>query len=165
MKTLITAILLLISCIAKAPAQSLGNSCMDKFELAVALIKRFEGWHTSRHYPYIGYGHRIQPGEHFHLPLTRRQADILLRNDLRKLCRIFSYLGKDSLLIATLAYNVGPGTLLGSSTRPKSTIVRKLERGDRNIRSDYLRYCRYNGKAIPSIRNRRMAEFRLLWEE
>ena len=165
MKTLITSILLIIICIAKAPAQSLGNTCMDKFELAVALIKHFEGWHTSRHYPYIGYGHRIQPGEHFRLPLTRRQADTLLRNDLRKLCRIFSYLGKDSLLIATLAYNVGSGTLLGSSTRPKSILIQKLERGDRNIRSDYLRYCRWNGKIVPSIKKRRMAEWQLLREE
>ena len=165
MKTLITAILLLITCIAKSPAQSLGNTSMDKFELAVALIKHFEGWHGSRHYPYIGYGHRIQPGEHFRLPLTRRQADTLLRNDLRKLCRIFSNLGKDSLLVATLAYNVGPGTLLGSSTRPKSTLIRKLERGDRNIRSDYLCYCRWNGKVVPSIRKRRMLEYQLLWEE
>ena len=187
MRTL-TTILLLIVCIAKAPAQSLGNSRMGKFafsapfsrsaekvnslcsrstkrfELAVALIKRFEGWHASRQYPYIVYGHCIQPGEHFRLPLTRRQADSLLRNDLSKLCRIFSYLGKDSLLIATLAYNVGPGTLLGSATRSKSDLIRKLERGDRNIRSDYLRYCRWNGKVVPSIRKRRKVEFQLLYE-
>lgn len=162
MKTL-TVILLLILCIAKAPAQSLGNSRMDKFELAVALIKHFEGWHGSRHYPYIGYGHRIQPSEHFRLPLTRRHADIVLRSDLRKLCRIFSYLGKDSLLIATLAYNVGPGTLLGTATRPKSSLIQKLERGDRNIRSDYLQYCRYNSKAMPSIRKRSIVEYQVLF--
>lgn len=164
MRTIIT-ILLLIICTAKAPAQSLGNSRIDSFDLAVAIIKHFEGWHDSRHYPYIGYGHRIQPGEHIRLPLTRRQADRLLRSDLRKLCRLFSYLGKDSLLVATLAYNVGSGTLLGTATRPRSTLIRKLEQGNRHIRSDYLRYCHWNGKIVKSIRKRRMVEWELLWEE
>ena len=27
------------------------------FEKAVACIKEFEGWHSAKHYPYIGYGH------------------------------------------------------------------------------------------------------------
>ena len=29
----------------------------ELFDKAVALIKEFEGWHSAKHYPYIGYGH------------------------------------------------------------------------------------------------------------
>ena len=32
-----------------------------RFEEAVRLIKRYEGWHGN-HLPYIGYGHRLLPG-------------------------------------------------------------------------------------------------------
>ena len=39
--------------------------------------------------------------------MTKRQADALLRKDLRKFCAMFQQFGKDSLLLATLAYNVG----------------------------------------------------------
>ena len=38
--------------------------------------------------------------------MTKRQADVLLRKDLRKFCAMFRQFGKDSLLLATLAYNV-----------------------------------------------------------
>ena len=38
--------------------------------------------------------------------MTKRQADALLRKDLRKFCAMFQQFGKDSLLLATLAYNV-----------------------------------------------------------
>lgn len=30
---------------------------MRLFERAVACVKYFEGWHTDRKHPYIGYGH------------------------------------------------------------------------------------------------------------
>ena len=35
--------------------------------------------------------------------MTKRQADALLRKDLRKFCAMFRQFGKDSLLLATLA--------------------------------------------------------------
>ena len=41
--------------------------------------------------------------------MTERQADALLRSDLRKLCAMFRGFGRDSLLLAALAYNVGCG--------------------------------------------------------
>lgn len=31
-----------------------------QFEMAVACIKHFEGWHTTKNYPYVGYGHQLQ---------------------------------------------------------------------------------------------------------
>lgn len=33
------------------------------FETAVEIIKKYETLHTPRNWPYIGYGHRVLPGE------------------------------------------------------------------------------------------------------
>ena len=78
------------------------------FERAVRCTKYFEGWHLEKHYPYVGWGHKILPGERYSArTMTKRQADVLLRKDLRKFCMMFRQFGKDSLLLATLAYNVG----------------------------------------------------------
>lgn len=134
-------------------------------ELAVACIKKYEGWHTERHYPYIGYGHKIQKGERFPKVLTGKEADLLLRSDLRKLCRVFRKYGKDSLLLAVLAYNVGIGRVLGNKTRRKSRLVRLLECGKRElIFREYVAFRRYNGKIVRSIERRRKMEFLLLYE-
>ena len=70
---------------------------------------------------------------------------------------------KDSLLLATLAYNVGYGTLMGNANHPKSRLIQKIESGDRNIHNDYIRFCCYNGKVVPSIRKRRKVELLLLF--
>ena len=95
--------------------------------------------------------------------MTKRQADALLRKDLRKFCAMFRQFGKDSLLLATLAYNVGPYRLLGSGKIPKSTLIRKLEAGDRNIYREYIAFCNYKGKRHAMLLKRRKAEFALLY--
>ena len=103
MRIIITIIKFVLT-IAVAPAQSHGIYQLPPFERAVCCIKFFEGLHQAQDYPYIGYGHRIQPGEHFRLPLTRKQADALLRHDIRKLCKMFRSYGKDSLLLSKPKY-------------------------------------------------------------
>lgn len=76
---------------------------------------------------------------------------------------LFRKYGKDSLLLAVLAYNVGPYKILGDKKHPKSKLLQKIERGDCNIESDYLDFCQWKGKPIVSIRRRRMVEFSLLY--
>ena len=138
----------------------------DKFSLAVECVKRFEGWHgEKKHWPYIGWGHKVLPGEKFTNGITKAQGDSILREDLRKLCRMFSYLGRDSLLAAVLSYNVGPYRLKGYGKRPKSRLLKKLESGDRNIYKEYVSFRCYKGKVVPSIERRRKVEFMLLFEE
>lgn len=132
------------------------------FESAVVCIKRYEGMHDSRHLPYVGYGHKLLPGESFPA-MTESIADSLLRADLRKKCAAFRHFGKDSLLLGVLAYNVGESRLLGYGDHPKSRLIRKLEAGERDIRAEYTAYCHYRGKAAPSIRRRREEEFKLLF--
>lgn len=65
--------------------------------------------------------------------------------------------------IMCLAYQVGPYRLLGYGKMPKSTLVRKLESGNRDIFADFVKYCHYKGKKIPSIERRRKEEYERLF--
>lgn len=149
----------------KALSQSLhGIKGLPPYERAVLIIKHYEGWHGKKDYPYIGYGHQIQPGENLRYPITEAQADSLLRSDLTKLCAMFRKYDADSLLLACIAYNCGPARLLGDGKRtPKSRLLRKLDQGNRDIFAECLTFCRYKGRPIPSIRRRRWVEYHLLF--
>ena len=149
-----------------SPSQSdLGIFALPPFERAVRCIKYYEGWHDIRkNYPYIGWGHRILPHEKFRKNLTLQQADSLLRSDLRKLCTLFRKYGRDTLLLAVLAYNVSPYKILGNGKFPKSRLLQKIEQGERNIRREYLDFCRYQRRKIASIHRRRQTELLLLYK-
>ena len=144
-----------------------GSGSSDKqdslFEKAVRCVKKHEGWHTSRNHPYIGWGHKRLPGEKLTADLTEAQADSLLRSDLKKRCVTFRRFGKDCLLLAVLSYQVGEYRLLGSGRIPKSNLIRKLERGDRNIYKEYVSFRKWKGKIVHSIERRRRHEFALLY--
>lgn len=145
--------------------RDLGIFALPPFERAVRCIKYYEGWHDiKRNYPYIGWGHRILPHEKFRTNLTFQQADSLLRSDLRKLCTLFRKYGRDTLLLAVLAYNVGPYKILGNGKFPKSRLLQKIEQGERNIRREYLDFCRYQRRKIASIHRRRQTELLLLYK-
>ena len=133
-------------------------------ERAFLCTRYFEGWHDQSCYPYLGWGHRLQPGEKYSArTMTKRQADALLRKDLRKFIAMFRRFGADSILLGTLAFNVGPAKLLGGNGYPKSTLIRKLEAGDRNIYREYIAFCNYKGKRHAMLLKRRKAEFALLY--
>ena len=114
-------------------------------------------------YPYVAYGHRIRKGEKFPVSLTESEGDSILRKDLRKCVRCSVIWERIRFLVACLAYQVGPYRLLGYGRIPKSTLIRKLEAGNRDIYADFIRYCHYKGKKIPSIERRRKEEYRLLF--
>lgn len=166
------AIMAVVMCLCQAvQAQTAANGQsgmgifqLPLFERAVRCIKYYEGWHDiKRNYPYIGWGHCVQPHERFKKNLTREQADSLLRSDLRTFCGMFRKYGKDSLLLAALAYNVGPYKILGDKRLKKSRLLQKIERGERNIEKEYMDFCRWKGKVVASIRRRRCTELRLLY--
>ena len=138
----------------------------DRFSIAVECVKRFEGWHgEKKHWPYVGWGHKVLPGERFTNSITKAQGDSILRADLRKLCRMFSYLGRDSLIVSVLAYNVGCSRIKGYGKIPKSRLLKKLESGDRDIYKEYVSFRCYKGKVVPSIERRRKVEYMLLFEK
>lgn len=132
---------------------------ISDFEQAVQIIKKYEGLHQSRHWPLVGYGHKVLPGEKFNRnrPLSEAEAEALLRKDLLKNCAVFREYGADSLLLGTLAYNIGSGAA------KRSPVAAKLRAGNRDIRESYLAHSRYRGKQITSIRNRRIEEFDALF--
>lgn len=132
---------------------------LPPFERAVLIIKKFETLHKPKHWPYVGYGHQVQPGEPYRrgVQLTERQADALLRKDLSKFCALYSQYGKDSILLACLAYNCGPGVV------NKSSVLKKLKVGNRDIFKAYTAHCRYKGKFHKQLHQRRMTEFFVLF--
>ena len=88
---------------------------LPPFERAVLIIKYYESLHRPEHWPTIGFGHVVQPGEPYSkgVQLTERQADALLRKDLRKFCAMYRSFGADSLLLACVSYNCGPAKIIG----------------------------------------------------
>jgi GH24 family phage-related lysozyme (muramidase) len=131
---------------------------LPPFERACLIVKYYETLHINQG-NVIGYGHVIQPGEPFrnNLRLTEKQADALMRHDLKKFCAIFREYGSDSLLLGCLSYNVGPQRVL------KSNMLRKLRSGNRDIFTDYLSFCHYQGKMHKGIRRRRYVEYKMLY--
>ena len=137
---------------------------LPPFERAVVVVKYFEGLHNKpKDFPYVGYGHQLQPGERFTADMTERQADSLLRADLWKCFEHFKGYDKDALLLTLLAYNVGVGRLLGYGKHSKSRLLRKIEAGDRNFYWEYVSFCRYKGKVLRGLVKRRQVEFAVFY--
>lgn len=149
--------MMVLMALIAAPTASANNEFYSEqdFEQAVQLIKKYESLNSAKHWPYVGYGHRVQPGEKFRkgVVLSEAQADELLRKDLKKLVDYYKSFGKDSLLLGVLAYNVGPGRV------NKSSIVSLLKSGNRNIKEAFTSICKYKGKVHKKIQSRRIEEF------
>ena len=163
MKKLLLFFMALLTLVAATPAANAKRSIMELplFERAVLIIKKFETLHKPKHWPYVGYGHQVQPGEPYRrsVQLTERQADILLRKDLRKFCALYSQYGKDSILLACLAYNCGPGVV------NKSSVLKKLKAGNRDIFKSYTSHCRDKGKFHKQLHQRRIMEIMILFQK
>ena len=175
MEKLLLMFLALLTLVAATPAanassprafgaeQRKNRSIMElpPFERAILIIKKFETLHKPKHWPYVGYGHQVQRGEPYRrgVQLTERQADILLRKDLRKFCALYSQYGKDSILLACLAYNCGPGVVNTSS------VLKKLKSGNRDIFKSYTSHCRYKGKFHKQLHQRRIMEIMILFQK
>lgn len=161
MKRILIFLMAIVSLAVTSPAFAAKRSIMELplFERAVLIIKKFETLHKPKHWPYVGYGHQVQPGEPYRrgVQLTEAQADALLRKDLAKFCALYSLYGKDSVLLGALAYNCGPGVV------NKSTVLKKLKRGDRDIFKTYTSHCRYKGKRHKGLYNRRLTELAALY--
>ena len=172
MRTINSFILLCVFCLFCQPTlaqRRVRLADLPPFERAVVVAtscwatakKYFEGIHSWKNYPYVGYGHQLQPGEHFTADMTEHQADSLLRADLWKCFEHFKGYGKDALLLSLLAYNVGVGRLLGYGKHPKSRLLRKIESGDRNFYWEYVSFCRYKGKILCGLVKCRLFRFTL----
>ena len=160
MKNLLLMFLALLTVmVGNAAGRRINIMDLPPFERAVIIIKKFETLHKPKHWPYVGYGHQVQPGEPYRrgVQLTEKQADALLRKDLRKFVSLYKAYGKDALLLGVLAYNCGPGVV------NKSTVLKKLKSGNRDIFKSYIAHCRYKGKFHKQLHERRLTEWILLF--
>ncbi|MCH5216942.1 MAG: hypothetical protein J1F07_00085 [Muribaculaceae bacterium] len=132
---------------------------LSDFEKAVQIIKKYEGMHQPKHWPLVGYGHKVLPGETFSRTkaLSQEKAEEILRKDLLKNCAVFRSYGADSLILGVLAYNIGSGKVL------KSTVAKKLKEGERDLYDLYVSYSKYKGKTNSQLKRRRIEEFESLF--
>lgn len=158
-KLLLMFLALLTVMVGNAAGRRINIMDLPPFERAVIIIKKFETLHKPKHWPYVGYGHQVQPEEPYSrgVQLTEKQADALLRKDLRKFVSLYKAYGKDALLLGVLAYNCGPGVV------NKSTVLKKLKSGNRDIFKSYTAHCRYKGKFHAQLHRRRLTEFAALF--
>lgn len=162
MKKIQLLIFLFIVGIAVVFAISESDAIQQKpptFEDAIAIIKKYEGLSGPSHWPFVGYGHKVMPGEKFSRgkKLTEPEADALARKDYAKLCAKYREFGADSLLLAALAYNCGPGVVA------KSSVLSKLKAGNRDIEASYIAHSRYKGKQLSQLKRRRQEELAFLF--
>lgn len=148
-------------CITTISYVSSGSRSSDSdslFNTAVEIIKKYEGLHSSKHWPYIGYGHQVIKGEKYRrgVVLKQDEAEELLRKDLKKYIGQFRQYGADSILLGVLAYNIGVGNVR------KSSLTSLLD-NESKLRETYLAHCRYRGKIMTQIQRRRQEEFDTLY--
>lgn len=158
-KILLMLLALLTVMVGNAAGRKINIMNLPPFERAVIIIKKFETLHRPKDYPYVGYGHRVLPGDPYRrgVQLTEKQADALLRKDLQKFVSLYKAYGKDALLLGVLAYNCGPGVV------NKSTVLKKLKVGNRDIFKAYTAHCRYKGKFHKQLYKRRITELLVLF--
>ena len=160
-KILLMFLALLTVMVGNAAGRKINIMNLPPFERAVIIIKKYETLHRPKDYPYVGYGHRVLPGEPYRrgVQLTEKQADALLRKDLRKFVSLYKAYGKDALLLGVLAYNCGPGVV------NKSTVLKKLKSGNRDIFKSYTAHCHYRGKFHKQLHQRRLTEMVTLFQK
>ena len=90
---------------------------VPKADIAVELIKKYEGMHDRSDYPYYGYGHRRLPNENLSYGMTEAEAEALLRKDLAVRYKLFRRFGKDALLLSEIS---------DKSSYPNPSIILKI---------------------------------------
>lgn len=108
---------------------------LPPFERAVLIIRYYETLHGKEKWPTIGFGHVVLPGEPYKevVLLTEREADALLRKDLKKFCAMFRSFGKDSLLLVSV-------TTVGRQRFSEATAIKRAGSSG-NLNSATAIYC------------------------
>tara|TARA_B100001750_G_scaffold248220_1_gene277568 strand:+ start:2817 stop:3251 length:435 start_codon:yes stop_codon:yes gene_type:complete len=130
----------------------------------IDLIKRFEGFSATVYicpagYPTIGYGHVVKDGEDFSKGISKRQAEILLRQDAktaeRAVLRLITVPLTDGQFdaLVSFTYNLGSGAL------QRSTLRRVINRGEHpEVPRQLMRWVWADGRKLKGLIKRREAE-------
>ena len=143
---------------------------MQTSDRGIALIKHHEGVRLTAYpdpgkgwaIPTIGYGHTSAagpPAVYKGMKITQAGADEILRQDLAKFERYVADAVKVPLsqnefdALVSFTFNLGPGNLRSS------TLLRKLNAGDKAGAADeFLKWTKAGGKTLPGLVKRREAE-------
>jgi len=133
----------------------------------LALIKRWEGLRTTAYKDSagiwtIGYGHTSSAGKprvYHGLRITEDEADAILARDLSQYERAVSEAVKMQIndnqfaALVSFAYNVG------ASAFKRSTLVKKLNKGNYDaVPAELMKWVNAGGKKLKGLENRRAAE-------
>ncbi len=138
-------------------------------EAGASLIRAFEGFSSVPYicpagFPTVGYGHVVQEGERFDVPLSPEGGEALLRADLPRyegaVCRLIEVplaaMCFDALVSFT--FNLGEGALSASTLRRLVNAGRLVDAGPQ-----FDRWVFAGARKLPGLVRRRAAE-RALWE-
>lgn len=135
----------------------------------IDIIKLFEDFSSTIYicaadYPTIGYGHVIKSDEqgHFSSGITIEQAETLLRQDLataeRAVLRLINVPLTDGQFdaLVSFTFNLGAGSL------QRSTLRRKVNRGDHDaVPAEFAKWIWAGGRKLRGLIRRRTAEINL----
>lgn len=134
---------------------------------SLELIKEFEGWRSKAYRDAvgvltIGYGHTSMAGAPNVVPgmtISQEEGERILQQDLRKYAKAVRDVVKVPLndnqfgALVSWCYNVGPGNVA------KSTLVKKLNRGEyAAVPGELMKWNKAGGKALAGLTRRRTAE-------
>jgi lysozyme len=135
-------------------------------QAGIDLIKQFEGFSSTVYicpagYPTIGYGHVVKPQEReqFAGGITTEQAETLLRQDVQTAERAVLRLIKVPLTdgqfdaLVSFTFNLGSGTL------QRSTLRRRVNRGDHAaVPAELRKWVWAGGRKLEGLVRRRALE-------
>ena len=140
------------------------------FLMAIEVIIELEGfrdniYHCPGGYKTIGYGHLVEEGESFSVPLSKQEGLKLLENDLREVVKqvknaitnksVYDRLTDYQLTaLYDFVYNIG------ISNFRKSTLLKKLNAGepDAVVAEEFMKWVWANGKKLTGLIMRRAGE-------
>ncbi|OSM07642.1 lysozyme [Magnetofaba australis] len=133
-------------------------------EEGLNLIKRFEGFSPTVYicpagWPTIGYGHVVRQGETFEEPISRLDAEVLLKQDVawaeQAVLRLVDTPLSDGQFDALVSFTFN----LGSGALQRSTLRRKVNREEHeDVPREFLRWVWAGGRKLKGLIRRREAE-------
>jgi lysozyme len=134
----------------------------------LALLKRSEGFKSHTYidaagFPSIGYGHRLDPREHYPNGISETEAEVILLWDVHEAEQAVERLVKVSLTQGQFDALVDFTFNLGSARLSGSTLLRELNQGRYDLAAnELLRWDHCGADELASLKARRQAE-RSLW--
>lgn len=141
------------------------------FEHCANLICYFEGFREnvylcSAGVPTFGYGSLVRNYPNQKFPISKAEARTILINDIKTIYypavkRLISWPlnSNQESALTSFCYNLGTGAL------QRSTLRRKINRGDLGVENEFLKWSWAGGKQLKGLLKRRQAEALLFKKE